>query len=89
MNVKHENKANDDVQKVRLAGVDPETWERATHQELRIIGWILASIVIFAVLFVVLGALTGPLTFIISPLATFFLVWGAVRHQKQTNNERN
>lgn len=88
MNVKHENEISNDVQKVVLVGLDPETVKKSAKQDVRILGWALLSIVIFVVLFVILGALTGPLTFILSPVLTFLFVRGLIRMQKQTENGR-
>lgn len=81
--------SGNDVRKVVLVGLDPETVKKSAEQDVRILGWVLLSIVIFVVLFVLLGALTGPFTFILSPVLTFLLIKGLIRMQRQTENESN
>lgn len=88
MNVEHENKTSDDVQKVVLVGLDPETMEKSAERDAKVIVWAFLSIVTFVVLFVLLGALTGPLTFILSPILTFLFIRGSIRMQKKTENEK-
>lgn len=89
MNVKHENEVSNDVQKVVLVGLDPETVKKSAEQDVKILVWVLLSIVIFVVLFVILGALTGPFTFILSPIITFFVIRWAIQMHKKAENERN